>query len=130
MNNLAWLLASKPDPTPRELDRALELGQTAKEVLPGNPAVADTLGYVMLKREIQGAAQSYFREAISVYPPDSPGRALARCHLAMSYEANGEIEKAINEFQASLAEFAAFPGREECASHLTRLSGEPAAASY
>jgi tetratricopeptide (TPR) repeat protein len=45
-NNLAWLYASQG----KELDRALELAQSAHGLSPHNPAILDTLGYVYLKR--------------------------------------------------------------------------------
>ena len=125
-NNMAWLLSSKEGATSADLDRALELAREAKEVLTSNPAVADTLGYVMLKRGIGGAAGSLFREAIGGYPPQSQGRALARCHLAMSLEANGEVGKAIDELDASLEEVIDFPGRDACRDLLRRLSGDAA----
>jgi predicted Zn-dependent protease len=128
-NNMAWLLATQPGATSEDMDRALELAREAKETLTSNPAVADTLGYVMLKRGIPGAASSLFREAISGYAPDSAGRALARCHLAMSLEENGEVDKAVGEFEASLGEAREFPGREECESALLRLSEGAAAAA-
>jgi len=85
-NNLAWVLASKDDPSPEDLDEALELAQDAKESLPENGSVADTLGYVMYKKDIQGAAISLFREALNRFPEGSPGRAIVRYHLALSYE--------------------------------------------
>src|SRR5262249_47448418 len=42
-NNLAWLLANSDNATPADLDRALQLAQDAKNALPNNPSVADTL---------------------------------------------------------------------------------------
>lgn len=50
-HNLAWLLASAEDPTPWDLDRALELARAAREGMPESPIVADTLGWVMLRQD-------------------------------------------------------------------------------
>ncbi|MCH6563410.1 MAG: tetratricopeptide repeat protein, partial [Myxococcales bacterium] len=50
-HNLAWLLASAEDPTPWDLDRALELARAAREGMPESPVVADTLGWVMLRQD-------------------------------------------------------------------------------
>ena len=121
MNNLAWLLAEKENAGPNDLDRALELAQSAKELLPADPNVSDTLGWVMYKRRVHGAAISLFREAIASYPPGTPSRALSRYHLALSYEANGEKDLAIQELEKSLAEAGSFPGREDAEAALQRL---------
>ncbi len=121
MNNLAWLLVDDENATPQDLDRALELAQDAKEFLPDEPNVADTLGWVMYKREIHGAAISLFREAIASYAPGSASRALTRYHLALSYEANGNPGRAIEELRLSLKEADSFPGRGEAEATLERL---------
>lgn len=121
MNNLAWLLADSGSPTREELDRALELAQDALALLPGDPSVADTLGWVMLKRRIPSAAIPHFRDAIESYREGSAARALTRYHLALSYEAAGETEKAIRELEMSLAEAAEFPEREQAERALQRL---------
>ncbi len=120
MNNLAWLLAEPPDATPEDLDRALELAQEAKEMMPQNPSIADTLGWVMYKRDIQAAAISLFREAIESYAP-GPNRAMTRYHLALSYEKNGEPERAIDELRVALEESDSFPGRDDAEAALKRL---------
>jgi tetratricopeptide (TPR) repeat protein len=121
MNNLAWLLADHEKPAAADLDRALELAQDAKELMPDDPSVADTLGWVMYKRAIPSAAISLFREAIDSYEPGSPTRALSRYHLALSYEASGDPLRAIEELKLSLKEAEAFPGREDAEAALERL---------
>jgi tetratricopeptide (TPR) repeat protein len=45
-NNLAWIYADNP----AKLDRALALAKQASEVNPRDPAVLDTLGFVLLQR--------------------------------------------------------------------------------
>ena len=45
-NNLAWIYAHQPG----QLDRALLLAKQAAEMNPRNPAVLDTLGFVLLQR--------------------------------------------------------------------------------
>lgn len=120
MNNLAWLLADNPNVTPEELDRALELAQEAKELRPDDPSIADTLGWVMYKRDIQAAAISLFREAIASYSP-GPNRAMTRYHLALSYEKNGEPDRAIEQLRAALEESDSFPGRDDAEATLKRL---------
>ena len=121
MNNLAWLLADREKPSAEDLDRALELAQDSKELMPDDPNVADTLGWVMYKRAIPSAAISLFREAIDSYQPGSPTRALSRYHLALSYEASGDPQQAIQELKLALQEAEAFPGREDAQAALERL---------
>ena len=115
-NNLAYLIAESGG----DLDRALKLAQEAKEMMPENPSIADTLGWVMYKRDIQAAAISLFREAIEGYAP-GPNRAMTRYHLALSYEKNGEPGRAIDELRVALEESDSFPGRDDAEAALKRL---------
>ncbi|ABF40568.1 Tetratricopeptide repeat protein [Candidatus Koribacter versatilis Ellin345] len=58
-NNLAWLYAEQGS----NLDRALELAQRAREANPVDPAVTDTLGFVLLKRREYSMALMALKEA-------------------------------------------------------------------
>ena len=120
-NNLAWLLADAENPSPEDLDRALELAQDAKERMPRNPSVADTLGWVMHKKNLPAAAISLFQEAIQGYPEGSALRALARYHLAQTYTKTGESKRAISELEMALAESPDFPKRADAESLLNDL---------
>lgn len=120
LNNLAWLLATQRG-DPKDLDRALKLAQKAKEVMPESPSVADTLGWVMLKRDMPTTAISLFREALDAYEEGSPVRALIRYHLAQAYRQGGETERAIEELQAALAEAPSFPERSRAEALLKQL---------
>jgi tetratricopeptide (TPR) repeat protein len=90
MNNLAYLISEGGG----DLDRALELAQEAKALLPDNANAADTLGWVLYKKNLPSAAIGYLKEAASGFQADDPHLALVRHHLALAYEANGEPEKA------------------------------------
>lgn len=120
-NNLAWLLAQTGDGDAAKLDRALRLAQDARELMPTDPSVADTLGWVMLKREAPTAAISLFREAIEGYKPGAPERSIVRYHLAKAYEKNGEPARAIEELERALAEAEAFPDRSKAEELLEQL---------
>lgn len=89
-NNLAYLLAEGGG----NLDRALDLAQEAKALLPDNPNAADTLGWVLYKKNVPSAAIGYLREAEGGMASDDPQLAVVRHHLALAYEANGEPERA------------------------------------
>lgn len=122
-NNLAWLLANVDDPSPADLDRALQLAQDAKNAMPNDPSVADTLGWIMYKKGIPSAAISLFREAIDGYPQGHPLRGTVRYHLAAAYDKNGERDRAIVELKRALDEVSTFREREQAEKLLKELSG-------
>ncbi len=62
-NNLAWLLTDRLN---GDLEEALKLAQTAKEVLPEEGGVADTLGWVYFKRGTPRAALPFIEEALEL----------------------------------------------------------------
>ncbi len=92
-NNLAYLLAEGGG----DLDRALELAQSAKEELPDDGNAADTLGWVLLKRGLTSAAIGYLEEAAERFPEDAfEVQGIVHNHLAIAYEANNELDKALS----------------------------------
>ncbi len=120
-NNLAWLLADNDQATPAELDRALQLAQDAKNAMPNDPSVADTLGWVMYKKGIPSAAIALFREAVDGYPNGHPLRGTVRYHLASAYEKNGERDRAVQELRRALEESSNFAEREAAEKLLKEL---------
>ncbi len=120
-NNLAWLLAESSADDPEQLDRALELARDARELLPDNPNVADTLGWVMLKKDIPNAAIPLFREAIAASEPGEPTRAQVRLHLAQAYVQSGDVSQAIEALEEALEEAERFPGRVDAEALLATL---------
>ena len=120
-NNLAWLLASAEEPSPEDLDRAVELAREAEKALPSNPSVLDTLGWVMLKKDIPSAAISLFNEALASLPATQPLRGTVRYHLAQAYERNGETDRAIAELTRALDEVPGFGEREATEEMLREL---------
>ena len=59
-NNLAWIYASRGE----ELDKALQLAETAEAELPDHPEVNDTLGFVYLKKQLPSLAVPPLRLAV------------------------------------------------------------------
>jgi len=109
-NNLAYLLAEQEG---GNLDRALDLAQEAKAMLPDNPNAADTLGWVLYKKNVPGAAIGYLREAINNMRPEDPQIALVRHHLALAYEANDEPEQALEVLEQALQDLEAIRARQQ-----------------
>ena len=98
-NNLAYLLAE----TGQDLDRALELAQEAKELLPDDANAADTLGWVLLKRGLPSAAIGYLEEAAERFPEEAYEiQGIVHNHLATAYEENEEPDKALREARAAI----------------------------
>ena len=62
-NNLAWIIADKLN---GDLEEALKLAQTAKEVIPNEGGVADTLGWIYFKRGTPRAALPFIEEALEL----------------------------------------------------------------
>jgi tetratricopeptide (TPR) repeat protein len=100
-NNLAYILADKGT----NLDRALDLAQDAKTLLPNNPSVSDTLGWVLFKRKVPGAAISYLKEAEAATSERDASLGQVRYHLAVAYEANGDKQEAVAAVDRSLSAF-------------------------
>jgi len=107
-NNLAYLIAE----TGGNLDRALDLAKEAKELLPDNPNAADTLGWVLHKKESHDAAIGYLREAVRGMEPDDPQLPIVRQHLALAYEAAGDLKSAREVVDEAIADIEARRGRE------------------
>ena len=99
-NNLAYLLADAG----RDLDRALDLAQEAKALLPESANAADTLGWVLYKRGVSSAAVGYLKEAEGGMDPGDQGLGIIRHHLALAHRANGDVAHARATVQRALAD--------------------------
>jgi tetratricopeptide (TPR) repeat protein len=97
-NNLAYIYAESG----KNLDRALDLAQDAKALLPDSPSVADTLGWVLYKRGVPSAAISYLKEAESRTDAGDASLGEVRFHLAQAYVADGQGAEAMAALDRSL----------------------------
>jgi tetratricopeptide (TPR) repeat protein len=107
-NNLAYLIAESGG----SLDRALDLAQEAKEQLPDNANAADTLGWVLYKKNSNEAAIGYLREAVRNMQPDDPQLPIVRQHLALAYEASGDVKSAREAVDQAIADIDARKSRD------------------
>ena len=98
-NNLAYLLAENEG----DLDRALQLAQRAKAALPDQPNVADTLGWVLYRKNIPSAAVGYLKEAEQGFPEGDPQLGEVRLHLALALEANEQPDQARQAAERALS---------------------------
>ena len=82
MNNFAFLLAD----TGGDLDRALAMAQRARQMQPNAIEVADTLGWVYLKKGMLNQATEIFRDLLE----KDPARSAYHYHLAVAYHLKGD----------------------------------------
>jgi tetratricopeptide (TPR) repeat protein len=94
LNNFAFSLAE----TGGNLDEALRLAQRAASRVPSDPIVADTLGWIYLKKGMTHAAQQIFHKLVT-NQSDQP---VFRYHLAAALLQQGNREKARTELEAAL----------------------------
>jgi tetratricopeptide (TPR) repeat protein len=105
-NNLAWLIASEEN---GDLGEALRLAMQAKQALPDQANITDTLGWVHYKRQSFPLAITQFRQALETRPEDP----VIRYHLALALHANGEVAEAVTVLEKVLSEDTRFKEREE-----------------
>jgi len=93
-NNLAWILAQQN----RELDRALNLANKARELQPDNPAVLDTLGFVRLARREYTDAITVLEHAQQLATlkgyTEQAVLSEVRHHLSVAYLRTGQTDRA------------------------------------
>ena len=100
-NKIAWLLAGNPRMRPE----ALAYAKRAHEILPDDPAIADTLGWLYYQLEDYPAAVENLRKARAGLPR-SP---TVRYHIGVALVKTGEIEEARGELQNALSLSQDFP---------------------
>jgi tetratricopeptide (TPR) repeat protein len=120
LNNLAIVYAERLN----QPDKAYELARKARTLVPENPAVADTLGWILYKRGDYQQALPLFEESL-VKLQDNPE---VQFHLGMARYMMGQTEAAKTDLQKALATPDDFPGKEDARTRLALLgdsSGKP-----
>jgi tetratricopeptide (TPR) repeat protein len=112
-NNLAYILANRNE----NLDEALVFARKAKEILPDDANVMDTLGWIYYHKGFYDNAIAELRDALNKLP-DNP---TVHYHLAMAYYKNGETDKAKALLEKALSLADEFEGAEEARQTLAQL---------
>ena len=111
LNNLAWAYYRVKDP------RALPTAEQAHKLTPGNAAVADTLGWILVEQGNATRGAELLQAAVAA-APDVPE---VRFHLAQAWMKSGERMNARVELERLLSKQNAFQGRAEAAALLEQL---------
>ena len=105
-NNLAWNYAEHGG----NLDVALGLAQRAREANPGDPDVADTLGWIYYKKGVYESSLRLLNEANEKLRDSSP---TLLYHLGMTYRMIGNNASAREVLSKALAAGKSFPESAE-----------------
>lgn len=112
LNNLAWLYDQADD------DRALGLAERAYQALPNSPEAADTLGWIMVRRDEARNALPLFEKARERMPAEPN----IQFHHAFALAEIGSTDKARELLTALFAQQTDFESANEARALLRRLS--------
>jgi len=115
LNNLAFLDAEHLN----DLDKALELARKARDLQPEDPAIADTLGWVLYKRGDYQQALSVLQESVQK-AADKPE---IQFHLGMTAYMMGQTDLAKGALKKAASATHDFPGKDESKRRLALLDG-------
>lgn len=94
LNNLAFIKAEEGT----DLDQALAYAQRAKQKVPKDPNISDTLGWIYIKKNLSEDAVRVFQELVA----QVPNNPTFRYHLAMALFQKGDRPSAKQECEAAL----------------------------
>jgi tetratricopeptide (TPR) repeat protein len=102
LNNVAYILAEQGT----DLDQALTYAERAKQKMPNNIDVSDTLGWIYIKKNLADQAINIFQDLVK----KDPNRAVFHYHLAMAYYQKGDKPNAKKAAQTALQKT---PGKDD-----------------
>jgi putative PEP-CTERM system TPR-repeat lipoprotein len=114
LNNLAWSLFESKD------SRALGFAEQALKLNPDNPAVIDTLGWILVQRGQMERGIKLLQQALA----KTPDVADIQFHLASAFAKSGDHARALSEIERLLASGVAFPQEQEARSLLKQLKNK------
>ena len=121
LNNLAALYSEYLG----QLDKAYDLAQKAREAVPNDPNIADTLGWILFKKRDYGNALQLLQQS-STKLPDSPE---VQFHMGMAHYMMGQEGPARLALQKAADASADFPGKDEARQRLALLAIQVGAAN-
>jgi tetratricopeptide (TPR) repeat protein len=112
-NNLAYLLSSREE----DIDEALNFARIAKEKLPDDPSVMDTLGWIYYKKGLYGNAAREFSDSLEKLPEN----ATVNYHLGAALFQKGEKPRAKTYLEKALALDKDFDGADDARRMLSEI---------
>ena len=94
LNNLAMIMADQGT----DLDMALTYAERAKQKLPSNVDISDTLGLIYIKKNLSDQAINIFTDIVK----KDPNKYIYHYHLAMAYYQKGDKPNAKKAAQTAL----------------------------
>jgi tetratricopeptide (TPR) repeat protein len=113
-NNLAYIYCEYLG----DNEKALRLAKTAREGSPGNPNVADTLGWVLYKQKNFEMALTYLQEAAAKVPDNTE----VLFHLGMAQYQLGNYDEAKKLLNSALEKGGRFRGTQEAERALAEMA--------
>ena len=101
------------------MQRALLLAQAARDAAPEDPQIADTLGWVLYKRQAYPQAETLLREAAEKLP----NNAEVLYHLGLAQKELGKTAEARANLERSLEINASHPGAAAARTAIAGLGG-------
>jgi putative PEP-CTERM system TPR-repeat lipoprotein len=114
LNNLASALSELND------KRALGFAEQALKLKPDNPAIMDTVGWILVKQGQHARGIKLLQQALSKLPD----AAEIQWHLASAYARSGDRSRARGELERLLASGTAFRQEQEARDLLKQLQGK------
>lgn len=118
LNNLAYLYSENL----KDLNKAYEMGQRAREILPHEPHTADTFGWILYQRKEYAWAFGVLAEALERLPESTE----VQYHYGMAAYDAGNWKAARSSLQAALSRNSDFDGAGEARRRLGVLDIDPA----
>ncbi|HEY4362536.1 MAG TPA: tetratricopeptide repeat protein [Bryobacteraceae bacterium] len=94
LNNLAYMKAESG----QDLDTALQMAQRARQKVPNSPDIADTLGWIYIKKNLSEDAVRVFKDLV-VQQPANPAY---HYHFGMALLQKGDKSSAKREFETAM----------------------------
>lgn len=116
LNNLAYLYSERSG----QPAKALELAQKARELVPGDPNIADTLGWILHRQRQYPRALILLLESAGKLPDSAE----IQYHLGMTHYMLGQEEPARRALEHALELDKNLPGKDEAQSRLAILAAD------
>jgi tetratricopeptide (TPR) repeat protein len=114
LNNLSYIYAVRLN----KIDRAYELAQRARELLPYNPNVGDTLGWILFKKGDYPRALTVLEDSAEKAPTDAE----IQFHLGMTHYMLDEEDPARVALQRAVTSPQDYPNKDDARNRLAVLN--------